>query len=423
VIGQKGSGGVGGMPGALDGLPSRSELARHWDLQEGLVFLNHGSFGACPRAVLQRQNELRAQLEREPIRFIVNELEPLLDEARFALAKFVNADPEGLAFVTNATTGVNAVMRNLRLAPGDELLTNNHEYNACNNALRFEADRARAKVVVAEIPFPISSEDEVVESILAAVTKRTKLCLVSHVTSATALIFPVERIVRELASRGIDTLVDGAHAPGMIETDIARINAAYYTGNCHKWMCAPKGGAFLHVRADRRNGFHPLVISHGYNSKRADRSRFRLEADYTGTADMSAVLCIPAAIRFMDELFPGGWPEIRRRNRELALAARAMLCRRLGGEPPAPESMIGSIATVPLRWRTEAEAAIPTRHHDALQDRLIERWRIQSPIVLFPLGSNTRWVRVSGQVYNTLAEYEYLAQALVAEGAAIQTTR
>jgi len=409
------------LRGGAKQLPARSELARHWGLQDGLVFLNHGSFGGCPFPVLEQQSRFRAQLEREPIRFIVEELEPLLDVARFALAKFVNADPEGLAFVTNATTGVNTVMRNLRLAPGDELLTNNHEYNACNNALRFEADRTGTKVVVAEVPFPIRSEDEVVGAILAAVTPRTRLCLLSHVTSATALIFPAERIVRELAARGVDTLVDGAHAPGMSETDVTRINAAYYTGNCHKWMCAPKGAAFLHVRADRREGaggFHPLVISHGYNSKRTDRSRFRLEADYMGTADMSAVLCIPSALSFMGSLFEGGWPEVRRRNREMALAARKLLCERLGGEPPAPESMIGSIATVPLLARTDAQAAIPTRHHDSLQDRLIERWRIQTPIVIFPLGGNRRWVRVSGQVYNTLAEYEYLADALLAEGVA-----
>jgi isopenicillin-N epimerase len=397
--------------------PSRSSLASHWGLEEGLVFLNHGSFGACPREVLEKQSEFRARLEREPIRFIVHELEPLLDEARLALAKFVNADAEGLAFVTNATTGVNAVMRNLRLTPGDEMLTNNHEYNACNNALRFEAERAGAKVVVVDVPFPIRGDDDVVDAILHGVSKRTKLCLISHVTSATALIFPVERIVRELASRGIDTLIDGAHAPGMVETDVSRIGAAYYTGNCHKWMCAPKGAAFLHVREDRRNGFCPLVISHGFNSKRTDRSMFRLQADYTGTADMSAALCIPEALRFMERLVPGGWPEVRRRNREMALGARTLLCERLGAKPPAPDSMIGSIATVPLRERTTEEVAIPSRHHDALQDRLMEKWGIEVPIVLFPLGSSRRWVRVSGQLYNTMDEFEYLATALSAEGA------
>lgn len=403
-------------------LPSRSALARHWDLADDVVFLNHGSFGACPRLVLQQQSALRAQMEREPVRWFVHELEPLLDAARTALAEFLHADAEGLAFVTNATVGVNAVMRNLRLSPGDELLTNNHEYNACNNALRFQAERAGARVVVAEVPFPVSGEDQVVQAILRSVSPRTRLCLLSHVTSATALIFPAERIVRELAARGIDTLVDGAHAPGMIELDVSRINAAYYTGNCHKWMCAPKGAAFLHVRADRREGFHPLVISHGHNSRRTDRSMFRLEADYTGTADMTAALCIPQAIAFLGSLFEGGWPEVRRRNREFALAARKLLCDRLGVAPPAPDSMIGSIATVPLRERSPQEAAIPTRHHDALQDRLMVNWRIESPIVLFPLGSSHRWVRVSGQVYNTLAEYEYLARALVAEGAAPAST-
>jgi len=399
--------------------PSRSGLSRQWGLEEGLVFLNHGSFGACPRAVLAKQCQFRELLEREPVRFIVDELEGLLDESRDALAGFVNADAEGLAFVTNATTGVNAVLRNLRLSPGDELLTNNHEYNACNNALRFEAERAGVSVVVAEVPFPLQGDDEVVEALLRCASARTKLCMVSHITSATGLIFPVERIVREMAARGIDTLVDGAHAPGMIEPDVTSVNAAYYTGNCHKWMCAPKGAAFLHVRADRREGaagFHPLVISHGYNTARTDRSRFRLEADYTGTADMSAALCIPEAIRFMERLFTGGWPAVRSRNRDMAIAARRVLCDRLGVGPPAPESMLGSMAVVPLRDRTDAEAAIPTRHHDALQDRLIRKWKVQVPVMLFPLRSNRRWVRVSAQVYNAAAEYEYLAEALVGEG-------
>lgn len=401
---------------APGGLPARGPLGRHWSLGEDVVFLNHGSFGACPRVVQERQSALRAQMEREPIRWFVEDLEPLLDRARLALARFITADAEGLSFVANATVGVNTVLRNLRLSPGDELLTNTHEYNACNNALRFEAERAGARVVVADVPFPIRDEGQVVEAVLEAATARTRLCLLSHVTSATAIIFPVERIVRELAARGIDTIVDGAHAPGMIETDVSRINAAYYTGNCHKWMCSPKGAAFLHVRADRRENFHPLVISHGYNTRRTDRAQFRVEADYTGTQDMTPALCIPECIAFMESLAPGGWAEVRRRNREAAIAGRRVLCGALGAEPPAPESMLGSMATVPIRARTAAEAAVPTRYHDALQDCLISRWRIQAPVVLFPLGSDRRWVRIAMQAYNTLEEVEYLAGALVAEG-------
>ena len=398
------------------GLPARSSLARHWALGDETVFLNHGSFGACPRVVLERQSVLRAQMEREPIRWFVEDLEPLLDRARHALARFISADAEGLAFVANATVGVNTVLRNLRLSPGDELLTNTHEYNACSNALRFEAERTGARVVTAEVPFPIRGEEDVVRAVLGAATARTRLCLLSHVTSATAIIFPVERIVRELSARGIDTIVDGAHAPGMIETDVSHINAAYYTGNCHKWMCTPKGAAFLHVRADRRENFHTLVISHGFNTRRTDRSQFRIEADYTGTADMTAALCIPECIEFMESLVPGGWAQVRRRNREAAIAGRSILCSVLRAEPPAPESMLGSMATVPIRARTAAEAAVPSRYHDALQDRLISRWRIQAPVVLFPLGSDRRWVRIAMQAYNTLEEVEYFARALVAEG-------
>lgn len=401
--------------------PGYSPLAQHFGLDPGLVFLNHGSFGACPTAILERQDELQARVERDAIRFFVEDLEPMLDAARLSLGRFLNADPEGLVRVVNATAGVNIVLRSLRFNPGDELLTNSHEYNACNNVLRFVAEQCGARVVEVDVPWPVRGDQDVTAAILSGVTSRTRLVLLSHVTSATGLVFPVADIVRELNARGVESLVDGAHSPGMVPVDIDALNATYYAGNCHKWMCAPKGTGFLWVRRDRRADMRPLIISHGANSKRTDRPRFRLEFDYCGTEDVTGFLLLPELIAYMDGLVPGGWPEILFRNRELAIRGREVLCRQLGAMPPAPEHMIASLAAVPIADRTEAQAAVPTRYHDALQDRLIQKWGIQVPINVFPLGSNCRAVRIAAQLYNTMEQVEYLARALRDELAADAT--
>ena len=255
-------------------------LARHFVLDPTRVFLNHGSFGACPKVVLEEQAAWRERLEKEPVAFMVGQWERALDEARGHLAQFLHCNSDDLAFVSNATHGVNTVLRSLTFPPDSELLTTNHEYNASRNALDFAAGCWDARVVVAPIPFPIQSADVVLEALLEKLTPQTKLVLVDHVTSPTGLVLPIERIVGELQSRGVDVLVDGAHAPGMLPLDLERLNAAYYTGNCHKWLCAPKGAAFLHVRADRQAQIRPLAISHGASSARTNRSRFRLEFDF-----------------------------------------------------------------------------------------------------------------------------------------------
>ena len=383
-------------------------LAERWSLERDLVFLNHGSFGACPTEVLRHQATLRAEMEAEPVRFLSRELDDRLDAARASLAAFVGADPDDLAFVTNATGGVNAVLRSRVFAAGDELLTTDHAYNACRNTLNFVAERAGARVVVAAIPFPVASPDEVVDAVLAKVTPRTRLALLDHVTSPTALILPVERLIAELAARGVDVLIDGAHAPGMVPLNLATLGATYYSGNCHKWLCAPKGSAFLWTRRDQQPDVRPLTISHGASAVRPGRSRFRLEFDWTGTSDPTAWLTVPKAIEYLGALVPGGWPALMARNRGLALDARRLLCAAAGTPPPCPDDMVGSIASVRL---PDGTAEVGWRRPDPLQQRLFEDWRIEVPVMSWPAAPR-RLVRISAQLYNRREHYERLAQAL-----------
>jgi isopenicillin-N epimerase len=393
-------------------LPAPSPLAQHWDLDPDVVFLNHGSFGACPRVVLAEQQRLRAELEAEPVRFLHRELEPRLDAARAALAAFVGADAADLAFVPNATTGVNTVLRSLAFAPGDELLVTDHEYNACRNVLDFVAARSGACVVVVPLPFPIDGPHTVVERVLAAVTARTKLLLIDHVTSPTGLVLPVAELVAALHARGIDTLVDGAHAPGMLPLDLRALGAAYYTGNCHKWLCTPKGSALLHVRADRQERIRPLVLSHGANSKRTDRSRFQLEFDFPGTHDPTPYLCVPAALRFLDRLLPGGVAAVQRHNHELALAGRDLLLEVLGEPAPAPASMLGSLAAVPLPL--DDRPPVGPLGLDPLQQALFAQHRIEVPVMRWT-SPRLRLLRISPQVHQSLEQHQYLAAAVATE--------
>lgn len=381
-----------------------------WRLDPAVTFLNHGSFGACPEPVLEAQARLRAEMEREPVLFLSRErLESRLDAARAALAAFVGADPKDLAFLANATTGVNTVLRSLPFGPGDELLTTDHLYNACRNALEVVAHAVSARVVVAAVPFPLNSDAQVMAAVLGALTPHTRLALLDHVTSPTGLVLPLAGLVRELAARGVDTLVDGAHAPGMVALDLRALGAAYYVGNCHKWLCAPKGAGFIHVRRDRQASIRPLVISHGANSSRTDRSRYCLEFDWTGTHDPTPYLAVPTALSVMEAQLPGGWPALMGRNRAVVLEARRLLCARLGVAPPCPDAMIGALAAVRLPDAT----APPPPARDPVQVALFERFGIEVPVIPWP-ASPRRWLRISAQIYNRPDDYERLATALPA---------
>jgi isopenicillin-N epimerase len=382
-----------------------------WPLDPAVAMLNHGSFGACPRPVLQRQAELRRQMEAEPVRFLVRQMQPLLDESRRALAELIGAEPENLVFVANATAGVNAVLRSLRFLPGEELLVTNHGYNACSNVVRYAAERAGARVVVAEVPVPLESPQQIVEAVLARVTARTRLALLDHVTSPTALVFPIAELVRRLEQQGVDCLVDGAHAPGMVPLELQRLGVAYYTGNCHKWLCAPKGAGFLHVRPDRQEGLQPPVISHGYNQPRAGYSRFQDAFDWPGTIDPTAWLCVGEAIRFLAELLPEGLPGLMRRNHALAVAARQMLCDRLPIRPLAPPAMLGSMAAVFLPDSMAALDVTATVPLPRLGSQLLEQFGMEVPVYYWPSAPQTL-LRISAQAYNSMSQYARLAEVL-----------
>jgi isopenicillin-N epimerase len=399
----------------------RQKEARHWQqfwaLQPDITYLNHGSFGACPLAVLEVQQQLRLQLERQPMDFLSRELEPLLDDARQKLAAFVGAPAEDVAFVPNATTGVNAVLRSLslssipsaRLQVGDQIVTTSHTYNACRNALDYVASYARLEIIVADVPFPLESPQQVTTTVMNCVTPRTKLALLDHVTSQTGLIFPLAELISLLRSRGIDTLIDGAHAPGMIPLDLEALGATYYTGNCHKWLCAPKGAAFLYVQRDRQAAIRPLTISHGANSPRRPevaapqdaRSQFLLEFDWMGTTDPTPYLSIPTAIEFIDNCLSGGWRAVMAHNRAMTLTARHLLCKTLGVPLPCPNEMIGTLASVPM----------PDAPDCSLQEKLRAEFKIEVPVFPWPCPPK-RLLRISAHLYNTPADYKVLTDVL-----------
>jgi isopenicillin-N epimerase len=384
-----------------------------WSLDPDVLHLNHGSFGACPSQILEQQTQLRQQMEYNTLQFFERDLPELLETAREALGLFLGTSSQELVFVDNATTGVSTVLSSLNLTSGDRILITDHGYNACSNSARFFAGRTGAEVDLINLPFPGSDSKEFIERILGACTSHTRLLLIDHITSPTALIMPLEEIVPAVQQRGIQVLVDGAHAPGMRPLKLSELGADYYTGNCHKWMCAPKGTAFLYVRPEHQSKLHPLTISHGMNRPVGDSTRFRLEFDWIGTRDLTGFLTLPALIEYMDGISNEGWAGIMARNRALAVDARDLICQELGLEPPCPVDMIGSLATVCLPGPKKTTF---TDYHavDPLKEILRHNHGIEVSLSAWPSPAG-RYLRVSAQLYNSLCHYQQLIKALQVE--------
>ncbi len=392
-------------------LPAPSPLINQFQLDPSIVYLNHGSFGACPKRVIEAQQAHRDTVEADAMQFYIYDLWEMVDRSRQALGKIINASAQDIVFVSNATTAVTTVLNNLKLNPNDELLVTNLEYQACVNNFRHAADRAGAKVVVAELPWEHISEDAIVDSILAKVTPNTKIALISLITSATAIRVPAERIIRELSALGVDTLLDAAHGPGCVPMDIDSWGAAYTTGNGHKWLCSPKGSAFLHVRRDLQEGFLPLVLSNDamnlkQASEQSNRSPFCHQFDYMGTDDRSPVLTIADAIETLQSLVPGGLTQLMNQNRAMCLQARDLLCEMLGTQPRVPDALLGPLATIDI----PAPGLAPR----TLREQLLANHRIEAMIVPSPIGDYPM-VRVSPQVYNSMEQYQYLGNAILSE--------
>jgi isopenicillin-N epimerase len=373
-------------------------------LRPDVAFLNHGSFGAVPRAVFDEQDRLRRCLEAEPIEILGRRHPETVEAAKVPLAEMLRARPQDLGLVTNATEGVNAVLQSLRLSPGDELLTTTHVYNAVRMAMRHTAARHGATYREVHVPTPLQSPRQITDTVVAALTDRTRVLMIDHVTSPTALVFPVAEIVAACAGRGVEVLVDGAHAPGMVDLDLPALGAAWYAGNLHKWTCAPKGCGFIWARADRQADLHPTVVSHNYGTGLAP------EFNWQGTRDTSAWLTIPAALSFMNDL---GWPHIREHNHAMATWAHAMLCDRFNVEPLSPldGSLLGATATVRLPGQL---AGLNDEQARALQQDLYTTDRVEVP--LFPWQGELH-LRVSCQVYNRPEEYERLAEVITRRAA------
>lgn len=384
------------MPAApAFGVPAR----RLFQLEDGAVYLNHGSYGATPKAVTAAQRRWQDRLEAEPSRFMEREFRPGLRVAAERLSDHLGVPGRAVAMVENATQAVNAVLRSLHFASDDEILITDQTYNAVKNTARWIAARSGARVVQVDLPFPAFSDDSLVAAFSAGLSERTRVAIIDHVTSPTALVLPVARMVAAARRAGALALVDGAHAPGMLPLDLAAIGADWYTGNCHKWLFAPKGCGFLWAGDAVRNDLHPTVISHGYGQG------FVAEFDWVGTRDASAQLALPAALAFLDHL---GAERVRRHNHEMAVESGRRLAEAWGTEVGAPPALTGSMITVRLPdglGTTQAEAL-------ELRRRLLDERRIQVPVNALAGGM---WVRVSAQVYNHAAEIDALAQAILVE--------
>jgi len=367
-------------------------------LNPNVVFLNHGSFGACPRPVFEAYQQWQLELERQPVEFLGRRFGVLMREAREALGPYLGAAPDDLVYIPNATTGVNIVARSLLLAPGDEVLSTDHEYGACERAWRFVCEKRGARYLRQPVPVPLESPEQVVEAVWSGVTPRTKVLYLSHITSPTALIFPIAELIRRARACGILTVIDGAHAPGQIPLALDALGADFYTGNAHKWMLAPKGAAFLYVRREVQPLLEPLVVSWGWQAERPGPSRFIDEQEYQGTRDIAAYLSVPAAIRFMAE---HDWPTV-------SAECHAYLCET--GKRLSALTGLPSLSPLTEDWCAQMAAfPLPACDASALQHRLYTEYSVEVPIIEW---RGRQYIRVSMQAYSTREDGAVLLQAL-----------
>jgi isopenicillin-N epimerase len=375
-----------------------TELRDLFLLRPDVIFLNHGSFGACPRPVFEVYQDWQRELECQPVEFLGRRFKRLMRGAREALGDFVGAGADNLIYVPNATTGLNLVARSLPLEPGDEVLATDHEYGALDRTWRFVCSRRGARYIRQRVPLPVTGVEQVVESLWSGVTDRTRILFISHITSPTAITMPVAELISRVQEAGIITVVDGAHAPGQVPMNLATLGADFYAGNCHKWMMAPKGSAFLYARREMQPVLQPLVVSWGWQSEIPGPSRFIDEQEYQGTRDIAAYMAVPAAIQFMGEY---NWPDVQRECHQLVRYARRKITELTGSAPITPDTPT---------WFAQMETfPLPACDGEILQRRLYDEFAVEIPIIVW---NGQRLLRISVQGYNTRGDVDMLIRAL-----------
>ncbi len=376
-----------------------SDLRSLFLLDPDLAFLNHGSFGACPRPVFEEYQWWQREFERSPVEYHGRKFADLMRTARTDLARFVNADPLDLVFVTNATVAANIVARSLRLGPEDEILTTDHEYGACDRMWEFLRREQGFNLRRVEIPVPVTTQEDVIERLVAGMNERTKVLFISHITSPTALTFPIAELCRIARERGIISIIDGAHAIGQIDLDLQEVGADFYTSNLHKWLCAPKGSAFLYARREMQSLLQPLVVSWGWEPKSPVDSDFIGHHEYRGTRETAPALATGKAIEFQRE---HDWEKVRARCRQLVNEARSVLRDRFGFTPVAPDDPA---------WYAQMSAFLLPGDVDGtlLQQRLFDEHRVEIPVVPWN-GRET--IRISVQGYNNREDLERLYRGI-----------
>ena len=367
-------------------------------LDQNITFLNHGSFGACPKPVFKEFQRFQLELETEPVEFITKKQPKYLKAARESLAKFVGCNAQDLFFTSNPTFAINVIMRSIKLNEGDEILATNHEYGAMDRTWNFYCKKSGAKYIRQNISLPVVSKEQIIEEFWKGYNSNTKVVFLNQMSSATALIFPVKEICDKAQQLGLITIVDGAHVPGHIDLDIAELNPDYYTGTLHKWMLAPKGSSFLYVKPELQNDLEPLVVSWGYESVTPGESQFLDYHELQGTRDVSAFLCTPKVVEFLEQ---NNWKAVSKASKQIVLDNYQRFCDLLGTKPlcPITAEFLGQMASVPVNTKKTVE----------LRELLLSKYKIQVPVM--PLNDKI-YIRFSINGYNSQEDLDILYKAL-----------
>ena len=374
-------------------------LKRHFQLDPSVTFLNHGSFGAAPKLVFREYQRWQRELERQPVEFLGRRFTDLMAEARAALGEYLGAHADNLVYTQNVTISLNIVAHSLELGPGDEVLATDHEYGAMDRTWRFLAKERGFRYINQHIELPLTTEEKFVEDLWRGVTPRTRVIFLSHITSPTAIIFPVKEGIRRAREAGILTVIDGAHVPGQLPLHLDSLGADFYGGNLHKWLCAPKGAGFLYARPEVQHLLKPLVVSWGYESEFPSSSTFVDHHEWWGTRDIAAFLAVPKAIEFQAE---NHWDEVRESCHRLAAYAQTLICEITSLAPlrAQPGNWFRQMVSAPL----PADTDIPL-----LKNRLYDEYRIEVPVHDW---NGNKLVRISVQGYNTKRDVDRVIHAL-----------